>query len=332
MENKNNKDSVARILSFFSVVFAISGLVIIILFLGSLSKSYTVFGGQPLALTETGQVGDFIGGVVGALWSFTGVLLFYLSLRLQRKEFELQRDELSQTREEFKTQNNTLRLQRFENTFFNLISLHHQIVNSIDFDIYEGKKYNSMSLSEQGRLAQELNLITLNGRDVFKYHYNQFRNKVYVTDNLENTMKKYMEYWELVQTDFGHYFRNLYRIVKIVNETEFYTYEELRGKLDENSNEYNTKNFEVRYRYISMLRAQLSDYELLWLFYNCLSDNGSEKFKPLVEKFSLLKNMPKNKLIASYGLGEYTLTAFEPVKDRQTTLFDLQGAEGPDEN
>lgn len=270
MEDKNIKDSVAKILSFFSVFFAISGLVVIVFFLSSLSKSYTVLGGQPLALTETGQVGDFIGGVVGALWSFTGVLLFYMSLRLQRKEFELQRDELSQTREEFKNQNNTLRLQRFENTFFNLISLHHQIVNSIDFDIYEGKKYNSRSLSEQGKLSQELNLITLRGRDVFKHHYIQFSNEIMENHDIKYTMKKYMEYWDLVQTDFGHYFRNLYRIVKIVDETEFYTYEDLGGKSNVNSNEYNTKNFEVRYRYISMLRAQLSDYELLWLFYNCL--------------------------------------------------------------
>ena len=107
-----------------------------------------------------------------------------------------------------------------------------------------------------------------------------------------------MKHWELVQTDFGHYFRNLYRIVKLVHENEFYTYEELGGKSSINSNEYNAKNFEMRYRYISMLRAQLSDYELLWLFYNCLSDNGSEKFKPLVEEYSLLKNMPKNKLSA----------------------------------
>lgn len=314
MENKNNKDLIAWILSVVSVVFAISGLVVIVFFLSSLSKSYTVLGEQPLALTETGQVGDFIGGVVGALWSFTGVLLFYLSLRLQRKEFELQREELRQTREEFKTQNNTLRLQRFENTFFNLISLHHQIVNSIDFDIYEDKKYNSRSLSEQGKLSQELDLITIRGRDVFKFHYSQLRANIGKNFDFDIVMEKYMKYWNLAQTDFGHYFRNLYRIVKIVDETEFYTYEELGGKSNGNSNEYNAKNFEARYRYISMLRAQLSDYELLYLFYNCLSDNG-RKFKPLVEKYSLLKNMPKSKLAGQDLIDSYASTAFEPIKE-----------------
>lgn len=315
MKSKENSDWEARVLYIISAIFAFSGIFVIVIFLGSLSKSYTVWGDLPLALDKTGQVGDFIGGVVGALWSFTGVLLFYLSLKLQRKEFELQRDELSQTREEFKTQNNTLRLQRFENTFFNLIALHHQIVNSIDFDIYEGKKYNSRSLSEQGMLSQELNLITLRGRDVFKHHYILFSNQIIKNHDVKYVMEKYMKYWDLVQTDFGHYFRNLYRIVKIVDETEFYTYEELGGKSDGNSNEYNTKNFEVRYRYISMLRAQLSDYELLWLFLNCLSDNGKEKFKELVEKYSLLKNMSKSRMINQGLIDSYVSTAFEPIKE-----------------
>ena len=45
-----------------------------------------------------------------------------------------------------------------------------------------------------------------------------------------------------------------------------------------------------------MIRAQLSDYELLWIFYNCLSENGLEKFKPLIEEYSLLKNLPQTKV------------------------------------
>ena len=40
-----------------------------------------------------------------------------------------------------------------------------------------------------------------------------------------------------------------------------------------------------------MLRAQMSDYELGLVFYNCLSDNGIEKFKPLAEKYALFNNI-----------------------------------------
>ena len=50
-------------------------------------------------------------------------------------------------------------------------------------------------------------------------------------------------------------------------------------------------NTEIRYKYTSIVRAQLSRYELIWIFYNCLSGNGITKFKRLVENYSLLKNI-----------------------------------------
>jgi formyltetrahydrofolate hydrolase len=45
-------------------------------------------------------------------------------LAIQREDLRLQRDELAQTRKEFETQNETLKKQRFENTFFHLLQCH----------------------------------------------------------------------------------------------------------------------------------------------------------------------------------------------------------------
>ena len=60
-------------------------------------------------------------------------------LRLQRKELELQREELTHTREEIKgqkeqlaAQNKTLRHQNFENSFFQLLSLYNDIIDTIE--------------------------------------------------------------------------------------------------------------------------------------------------------------------------------------------------------
>ena len=74
-------------------------------------------------------------------------------------------------------------------------------------------------------------------------------------------------------TFFDHYFRHLYRIIKFVADSPL-----LREEND-------------RYEYTCMVRGQLSRYELIWLYYNGLSSNGYEKFKPLIERFSLLKNL-----------------------------------------
>lgn len=70
-----------------------------------------------------GQLGDYVGGIVGSLWSLAGVVLFYVALTEQRediklnretletqvkalhlqiKEFELQTVELEETRKELK--------------------------------------------------------------------------------------------------------------------------------------------------------------------------------------------------------------------------------------
>ena len=101
------------------------------------------------------QFGDFIGGVIGSIWSLAGVILFYVALTEQRedikinrktleaqvkalnqqiKEFELQRVELGETRKVFKEQSETLKIQRFENTLFQLINLHHEIIDKLRVD------------------------------------------------------------------------------------------------------------------------------------------------------------------------------------------------------
>ncbi|MBE7661498.1 putative phage abortive infection protein [Tenacibaculum finnmarkense] len=208
-----------------------------------------------------GTFGDMFGSI-NALYSglaFAGIIVTIL---LQRQELKSQRQELKQTRKEFEIQNETLKLQRFENTFFNLLSLHHQIVDSIDLDI---EKRKSSSITAQAILmkrslgestSQDYDRIIIKGRDVFKRRYESLKHHLSTTSNLDLVNKTYLEVYDVVQTDFGHYFRNLYRMVKLVDNSTF------------SSNE--NEDFNKKYEYTSIIRSQLSDYELLWLFYNCL--------------------------------------------------------------
>lgn len=108
----------------------------------------------------------------------------------------------------------------------------------------------------------------------------------------ENVLEKlndvYLERYKGFQADVGHYFRNLYNIVKFVKNSEF----------------------EEKKLYTNMIRAQLSSFELGLLFYNCLSEMGKEKFKPLVEEFGLLKNLDKTILISEEHTAFYNESAF----------------------
>jgi hypothetical protein len=86
------------------------------------------------------------------------------------------------------------------------------------------------------------------------------------------------------QSELAHYFRNLYHIVKFVNEAEV---------LKRNDAAIDYKE---RRRYTSLVRAQLSAYELALLFYDGLSKYG-EGFKPLIEKFGLLEHLDAEHLL-----------------------------------
>jgi len=71
-------------LAFFSIL---AGLVVFFVYLIQLKSSYTILSNN-IDIEKTGQIGDFIGGLVGSIWSLTGVLLFYATLRLQSREFK----------------------------------------------------------------------------------------------------------------------------------------------------------------------------------------------------------------------------------------------------
>lgn len=91
------------------------------------------------------RYGDFIGGIVGSLWALGGMFLVYLGLKGQRidieqnrkaleaqiEEFKLQKLELAETRKIFEKQTKNLELQQFENSFFNLINLMRNQLDSI---------------------------------------------------------------------------------------------------------------------------------------------------------------------------------------------------------
>lgn len=237
-----------------------------------------------------GDFGSFLSGVVGTVWALVSVILFYLTLRLQRKELSLQRSELELTRNELQgqkdqmiQQNKTLLVQQFENTFFQLLNVHTSIVNSMDL-----------------RRVQDKSSVISEGRDCFKTFHKTLRTCITNTvdekgqivilangGTVTDAIRGYDKFYEENQNNLGHYFRNLYHIVKFIDNSEI----------------------ENKKTYSSFVRAQLSSHELAILFYNCISHHG-KKFKPLVEKYALLKNMNKVLVYNNSHLEEYKKSAF----------------------
>ncbi|MGX5515375.1 putative phage abortive infection protein [Bacillus cereus] len=225
-----------------------------------------------------GTVGDWFGGTTVPVLTFLSYIGVMIAIIMQRQELELQRKELQDTRDVFK-------LQQFENTFFNMITLNNDIITNMKIDIgkISGKESDSPS----------------SGRDSFSNLYSEltcvFSNKdMYTGEGLEKIINSYEIFFSSYQDSIGHYFRNLYRITKFIHENE-------------------TLSKKQKQNYIGILRAQLSTYELLLIFYNGLSEYGSEKFLPLIKQYNLLDNI-NNTLLYDETLHWEVFNDFEEKK------------------
>jgi hypothetical protein len=257
---------------------------VLAVWVGAAVVIYLAFG----SWSDRGQFGDLFGSI-NALFSGLAFAGLYWALYLQREQLELQRNELGLQREELaatrtelegqrlqlQQQAETLALQRFEDSFFALLRVHGEILSAMDL------------INDNGRVTRS--------RDCFKVWYCRLekehaRHAVYPDGQaLAAVQDVYRRFFNDHQAEIGHYFRNLYHIIKFVNEASL----------------PDTR------KYTSLVRAQLSGYEQLLLFYNGLSTYGIEKFKPLIEKFSLLENMPSRLLMMpDHHLPLYAASAY----------------------
>lgn len=180
-----------------------------------------------------------------------------------------------------------LEKQQFETTFFQMLTLFNEIINSIETTspILE-------YIEDDGRhiplpITHDIDTEVIKGRKCFNEFYERLK-QIYYNDHrsLSPVAEKdeirlinelYNLFYSEHQYELGHYFRMLYNIIKFVKNS----------------------NVSDKYFYTNIVRAQLSSQELLLLFYNALSNLGNEKFKPLIEEFALLKTVPKNQLFQS---------------------------------
>lgn len=241
-------------------------------------------------------LGDFLGGSVASLWSLAGLLFIYVAFLGQKQqllnqqleimynqlEVKYTRLELAGQKQEMKEQNLTLRQQKFENTFFQLINLFSSILNALD-------------------LRNQHGTVTTSGRDCFKVFFNRFKGilRGIVQDtslsrrnqssaSVSEAIGAYNELYTNEKADLSHYFRTIYHIYKFIDTSEI----------------------EHKQQYASFARAQLSSYEQVLLFYNCLHKNGVDKFKPLLEKYSVFKNLDVSLVFNKEHLKAYKPSAY----------------------
>ena len=209
-----------------------------------------------------GQFGDSWGALTSifSVMAFVGVLT----------TIKIQVEAMKKSEELVKSQSESMILQSFENNFFQMLHMLQSIISDMDIKSRDGKE------------------VIYSGRDVFYYFYE--RKLKPLAQSPSNTGNKpvnlekekqmmgfsFDELYYKRQQDLGHYFRFLYSIFKYI----------YRGGIPADK----------KYVYAKILRAQLSNYELLILFYNALSKYGAN-FGFYINEYQLFDNLPLHELI-----------------------------------
>ena len=301
--NKIFTEKLGLILSVVSLVCFFGAIVIFFTF-GSWEFSSTIDE------SIIAQFGDFIGGVIGTLLAFVAAILYYVALREQRKdvsinqesariqnealikqieEFEKQKEELELTRKVYEQQSKTMaeqektmRLQQFESNFYSMLNLCISIKNELNEKSNKNNffkdKYDELSHFAEENLKDESHPVKRHNITV--WHYNQL--------------------FLLYKGDFSHYFKTIYRIIKIIDSNSFLNEKE--------------KCF-----YSKIIRSQLSEYELLIMNYNYHSMHAS-KARNLIYKYNMLKH--------TYAFSKIEFKCKYNIADKNTavlTFFHLLG-------
>ncbi|PAA97740.1 putative phage abortive infection protein [Serratia fonticola] len=272
-----------------------------------------LFGMSAKSPEQRGVMGDSW-GMFTSIFSALGFGGLLITLVLQSKS-------LKEAQKDADIQKESIALQQFEDVFFRMMSIHTSIINDLDLR----NKKNKTEISS--------------GRDTFISFYREFigeynKNKMMI--DLNNSVGKLLHvndafttfaihnselqkedmdiyderniigfsfecFWVKHRADLGHYFRFLFNIYKFIDDSN----------LSESQ----------KYSYARILRAQISDYELLILFYNCLSFYGFERFKPYAEKYMIFNNLPFALLIIDEHASLYESSAFGGRIDKNIMIL-----------
>ena len=201
--------------------------------------------------TGTGQIGDTIGGIMGPFVAIAAAGLTFIAFWVQYKANIQQRHDIA--------------IERFESNLFEMIHIQQEITNGL---VIEYRNQNNIAEKKTGR-------------DVFQSTYEEMPIRIYVGEGTASfKLKDALGYDDEVKMRLDltkglwfldHYYRHLYRIFKYIDDANPVIIDRKK-----------------KYEYAAIVRATLSPYELIMLYYNGFSH---PRFKELIEEYALLNNI-----------------------------------------
>lgn len=193
--------------------------------------------------SNTGQIGDTIGGIMNPFIGLVSIIVMFLAFYMQFKANKIIQYQFEKS--------------QFESQFFEMLKTHKDNSNIIIKTHYEsedGKGFGEEAAYRQWLEARKKGFEYLVKQ--INSEYDKFKEEDARGEHKVIFNNAYSSLWE---DSYGHYFRHLFLIVRfVVSKSEsFLTYEEKRN-------------------YLRILRASLSTYEQIFLYYNWLSGYGRQ--------------------------------------------------------
>lgn len=215
--------------------------------------------GSSLDKSSLGTFGDFFGGVVNPILTFFTVAGLAITIIMQRVALL------------------STGIQRFETTFFNMLTLHNNIVQQLNFNpsVIPDRVGIGRMLLHAG-MVQRPRPDDIEGRGVFAAILIALKVGIDSDHDIVGVYKGDLQ--DGHNYVLGHYFRNLYQILHLINRQDGVLLSESQAR-----------------EYASIIRAQLSAHELAILFLNCQKDVVDHgRFRDLLRQYRMLEHLPLN--------------------------------------
>lgn len=290
-----NKENIEKHLSDHALAFMVVILgVAVAASLIAVGVYVATFHGHPLATAPDrwGQFGDFLGGALNPVFGFLSVLALLVALVLQNRELRLSTEELRNSSEALRGQNRAIEHQNFEQTFFAWLRTYRELLDSVSH--YRNRENATIELRGREALrvwwhnavspfgvAGAVKAAVGEGTWDETFRRNPTRGGVLLAlveaGHQAAVLSAAMRKWESLYKDeeyqLDSLFRNLYRLIYWIN-----------------SQDSTHISPAQKWLYVSIVRAQLSWIELVYLYYNGLTQRGAN-FKELIERYALFDNL-----------------------------------------
>lgn len=249
----------------FAFVFSFLGLTTLVITISVyLFKGY--INGNDIDPSLFGTLGDFIGGIIGTIFTIVATSLVFITYRSQKEE-------LTQTNVIARNQGKTLVLQQFENTFFNLLSSYNDtsrnlrgVLPLMNGTLYEPELSGETDEIDEGKYIkwamQTLNLTILA----------EVKTDEESVPLIDNVIEIFDEFYQAYLIYINHYFNHFALILRFIDSS-----------LIEN------KKF-----YTDILRSKMQMDELGLIYLYGVSNEGKDKIYQFLQKYNFLESIPRN--------------------------------------